>query len=150
MDQKTMQHAEKAVMAAMKIMYAPQTRQTLEQAVQATAAQNPKALALNAVGIIKMLFDRSQGKLPPNIIPMVTMLLLYEIASFTGQTTGKKIPPEVVKQAVPIAMQMLKQVFAQQIARAQGAKQTPQAPQTPPAPPAPQQPGGLINQPMGA
>jgi len=137
MDQKTIANSTKVVQAGMKVLYAPETRQILNQALNADMP-NAEALALNVVGVIKILFDKSQGKLPPDVIPVATMMLVYELATFM-RDAGREIKPEEVKQAIPIAMDMLKKVFAKQIEAAKGGQQ--QAPQAPPQPQ-----GGMIQQ----
>ena len=148
MDDKQMRNATKAVMAGMKILYAPQSRQILQQSVKGAATGDPQAMAQNVVGVVRMIFDKSGGTMPPGIIPIVTTMLMYEFASFVSEAAGKQIPEEIVREAVKIAMGMLKQVFAKEIAQGKQsgqaqppAGQMPAAPQ-PAAPPA----AGLINQ----
>jgi len=140
MNPKQMEAAQKIVMAGMKILYAPQTRQLLNKAIENMTSQDPQRLAVNVVGIIKMIYDKSGGKMPPGAIPMATVLLMYELATFASEATGEKIPAEVIQKAVPIAMELLKKTFAKQI---ESAKQGGQQP-APAAPPPPQ--AGLINQ----
>lgn len=145
MNQKQLANATKIVQAGMKVMYAPQTRQVLQQSVKGAASGDPQALAMNVVGVIKILFDKAQGKIPPEAIPVAAMMLTYELASFVSESSGEKIPPEVVQKAVAMAMEMLKKVFAAQIEQSK-KPQAPQVPQQPMPPQAPPPQGGLINQ----
>jgi hypothetical protein len=138
MNPKTMENASKIVKAAMKVLYAPETRPILGKAVQSVASQDPRAIAINAVGVVKILFDKSGGKMPPDSIPIATTIIVYEIASFASEATGEPIPPEVVKEAIPVAMELLKKTFAKQIEAAKGGQQ--------PAPQGQPPQGGMLQQ----
>lgn len=129
--QKQMAGAEQIVKAGMKLMYDKSTRQMLDQAMQ---SQQPIAdvLAYNAVGVIRLLWDKSQKSLPPESIGPATAMLVYELASFM-RDAGKEVTGKDVQAAIAKSMELLKQVFTKDFQ---------------PKPPVEAQ--GLIQQPMGA
>ena len=151
--QKQMANAEKMVMAGMKMLYAKETRQMLMSSINADEPVE-QTLAHNIAGIMLMLWEKSQGKLPPESIGPAAAMLVYELASFFKQS-GKEVSSEQVKEAITLLIPMLVKMFkgkGQQESMPQQGQQTAQMPQQAPAgqptmqpPQAPQQ-GGLIAQ----
>lgn len=132
-------HVEKIVTAGMKIAYSPQGRKMLIGGMQSNKTTAQK-LALEVVGLIRILYDKSKSKMPPNAIPAATVMLIYELADFFKQA-GEKVGLEDVKEAIVSAMKLLNMVFEKEINGAK-SKQQPTPPMQAP------QGGGLMG--MGA
>jgi len=146
-DPKTLEATKKVVMAAMKLLYAKETRPMLDQIVEAEEI-TPEILALNAAGILKMIWERSGGKVPPGALPAAAMVFVFEMASFL-RDSGKKIPKEVPEKASILAINVLRENMVKAMGNKGGQPQQgqpEQAPQQPqqPQPQQPQQPAGLI------
>jgi len=143
---QTMQDVEKIVMGGMKIMYNEKMRQMMNNIVN-NDGPLPEGLSANVVSIINILWEKSNGTLPPGAIGPATMILVYEMAAFI-RDAGKEVDPDDVREGAEMAMEMLRELFAEVGPGAkpaqppqQGAQPQPQ-PQQPPAQPQPQQ--GLI------
>ena len=137
------------VTAGMKIMYSAQGRKMLISGVQGNKTVAQK-LALEVVGLMRIMYDKSKGTMPPSAIPAATTFLIYEVADFMKQA-GVKVVIDDIKNGIIAAMKLLTMAFSKEIsggkAKPQGAP--PVAPQGRPAPAQPMS-GGLINQAMGA
>lgn len=118
---QTMQDVEKIVLAGMKLMYAPQTRQMMNSVVNSEGPL-PEGLSSNIIGLVQILWEKSNGTLPPEAIGPATMILVYEMASFI-RDAGKEVDPEEVDIAAQMAMQMLKELFQQIGPQEQGGQQ---------------------------
>ena len=142
---QVMPNVEKIVLAGMKIFYAKETA-GLRDALLAGKYDVIERLATNATGLMQMIWDKSQGKLPPADISPAALMLVYEIASFMKEA-GVKITNKDVDQAVPLTMQMLKELFTKLLSQKQGGnpQQTIPQPQQPPIQQASPQ-GGLLAQ----
>lgn len=133
---------KRIVQAGMRIMYSKEGRTLLLAGLEGDKPVAQK-LAVEVVGITRILYDKSKKTLPPGAIPAAAALLVYEIADFLRQT-GEKVTLDDVKKALVATMDLLRAAFDKEIKSAKGGAPAPQAPAQPPIG------GGLINQAMGA
>jgi hypothetical protein len=130
--------------AACRIMYSKEGRAAFLSGINSDKP-NEQKLALEVVGLMRMVYDKSNKTMPPGAIPAASALLVYEVADFMRQA-GEKLTVSEVKNALIATMKLLRVAFSKEIESEKGAKPQPQAqPQT-----QPQAGGGLINQAMGA
>lgn len=141
---QVMPHVEKIVLAGMKLFYSKETSE-LRAALVAGKSDVIERLASNVTGLMQMLWDKSKGALPPADISPAALMLVYEIASFLKEAKVK-ITQDDIDQAVPITMQMLKELFVKLLSQKQGSGQPQQPAAQEQAPVAPQPPGGLLAQ----
>lgn len=129
---------ERVVLAGMKLMYDQRTFEIFKRGMTREDRPVPQRLATETAGLMKMLFDKSSGKMPKQIIAPAAAMLLMEMGKFMTEAGVAKVTSEDVKQGTALLMNALKTMFAD------GAQQAP-APAAPPAP------GGLMApQPQGA
>lgn len=126
---KTLEDVKKIVLAGMKLLYDPKTAQMRSMIIKSTGASAEK-LASNVVGIMKIMWEKSKGTLPPEAIGPATTILIYELASFLKEA-GKPMDQAEVEDAVPLAMEMIKELFTQLHAKG-GAAPQPDQPQPQP------------------
>ena len=100
--------SDRIVIAAKKIMAQPEVAQHLVQMMK-TAADPATGIAQATIFLVKQLYEKSQGSMPPKAIVPAAQEILVDIMRL-GQTAGLfKITPDLVKQAVKIAIQMFTQ-----------------------------------------
>lgn len=128
---KTLEDTQKIVMAGMKLLYSKDTRKLLDGMLSAKQI-DAKALGLNISGLMKILWEKSGGNMPPAAIAPAAIILTYELASFL-RDAGVKVAPEAVQEAAQKCVQFLRTVFSKLKAGGQ--------PQQPQQPPQQQQPG---------
>lgn len=138
-DAKVMPNVEKIVLAGMKLFYSKETA-NLRDALLSSKGDVIERIASNVTGLMQLLWDKSQGKLPPDAIVPATVMLEYEIASFMKEA-GVQVSTDDMSQAVPLSLQMIKELFTQILSKrgnapteaaAQPAKPQAQPPQQPP------------------
>lgn len=122
MDKQTAGQLQGVVMAASKILYAPQTREMLKQALKADIPM-PMKLASQVVGVMKMTEMRSPNKkLPPKVLAPASIAMLMDLAQFMHRL-GLKVSEDDIKQAMPLLKQFLVKVFGKQPQQAAPAQQ---------------------------
>lgn len=143
---------QRVVLAGMKIMYAKETADLLEQTMS-NKQPMPQRLAMEIGGLMKLVDERTQKGIAPDAIAPASIMLLFDLAKFIKQS-GRGNPTEKdIKQAMILLGPMLKEIFgkhgkgANPPAPPQGQPQ-PEQPQAQAMPP--QQPTGLIGSAMGA
>ena len=105
-DQESLQ---KVVMAGMKLMYDPKIFPMFEQGLKSKAPL-PDMLAAQAVGLLKLLMDKSQGTIPKNVILPAAVMLMLEMGDF--MVKAKMAQPTqadmqaAVKKVVELAMKV--------------------------------------------
>lgn len=147
--QEDMDNFQKLVLAGMRLMYNEKTFGIFKSGMLRKDRTVPQRLAAESAGLMKMLFDKSGGKIPAQIIAPAAAMLLMEMGKFMKEAGVADVTSEDVKQGTALLMNALKAMFA----NAQGA--TPAPAPAPAAVPAPAQPpGGLMAsaapQPQGA
>lgn len=130
-DTKNLEAFKKVVLAGMKLMYDPKTFKLFANGIQRQDVPLPELLAQETAGLIKMLMDKSQNKIPPHIIMPAATMLLMEIAKFMKDAGIASPGKEDIQKGTMLMMELIKGVF-------------PVGEQQAPAPAQPQ--GGLIAQ----
>ena len=141
MPAKDMEAFERVVLAGMKIMYDKSTFQIFQAGMMKEGVPLPQRLATEAAGLMKMLMDKSGGKIPPQIIVPAATMLMMEMGKFMTEAGLAQPTSEEMREAAGILLKLLEALFVK------GAQQAPaQAAATPAAP---QAGGGLLTQPQG-
>ena len=130
-------NVQKLVMAGMTIMYDAKTFPIFERGLSRKAVPIPQRLAMEVAGLMKMLMERSGGKIPRQIIIPAALMLLAEMAHFMAQADIDKPTGDDLNKAKSMLPVLLKKLFP---AGQQPQAQTPAEPQAPAAPAALQAP----------
>lgn len=136
MANQDMQDFEKVVLAGMRIMYDQRTFEIFKRGLLRTDRPVPQRLAAEAAGLMKMLFDKSGGKMPKQIIAPAGAMLLMEMGKFMTEAGMEAVTPAQIKEGTVLLMKALTTMFA--------AGQQPAPQQPPAAQPAPAPTGGLM------
>lgn len=138
-----MENFKKVVLAGMKLMYDKNVFERTKAGMLRKNVPLPQRLAVETAGLMKVLMDKSQGKIPPALIAPAASMLLMEMGKFMAEAGIEEPTPEQIREGTKILMELLKRLFAPK----QG-QPVPQQPATPPvAPPqqvAPAQPAGIM------
>lgn len=131
----TSPESQRIVIAAKKVMAQPQVAQQLV-AMMKSAADPATGIAQATIFLVKQLYEKSKGTMPAKSIVPAAQEILVDIMRL-GQAAGLfKITPDLVKQAVQLAIQTFTQsVKAQQPAAVE--QPAPAAPQAAPVQPEP-------------
>lgn len=161
MPKQDMDAFERVVLAGMKLMYDKSTFKIFQSGMMKEDIPLPKRLAVEAAGLMKMLMEKSGGKIPPQIIVPAATMLMMEMGKFMSEAGVAEPTSEEMREASGILLKLLEALFVDgkqpsapgqaepPAAEAPAPEAQPQAP--PPAPPAAQQTGGgLLTQPLGA
>lgn len=145
MPQKDLQAMEKVVLAGMKIMFDANTFKIFEKGLTNKQVPIPQRLATEAAGLMKMLYEKSKGKIPIQIILPASAMLLMEMGKFMKEAGIGSPTSEEMREATGILVKILKSMFdkeqAPQKAPAQAPQEQPQqAPEESPASPVEQAP----------
>lgn len=141
MPEKDMADFEKVVLAGMRLMYNEKTFAIFQRGLTRTDRPVPQRLAAESAGLMKMLYDKSNGTMPKQIIAPAAAMLLMEMGKFMTEAGIEQVTSEQVREATGLLMNALKAMFA-----GQGKAEQP-APNAAPQAPAP---GGLMQQPAAA
>lgn len=133
MPEKDMADFEKVVLAGMRLMYNEKTFAIFQRGLTRTDRPVPQRLAAESAGLMKMLYDKSNGTMPKQIIAPAAAMLLMEMGKFMTEAGIEQVTSEQVKEATGLLMNALKAMFS--------AK-----PDQPAQNAAPQAPGGLMQQ----
>ena len=137
---------QRVVLAGMRLMYDQKIFPVFAQALKADPS--PQGIARQAAGLVKMLQDKAGGKIPRNVLIPAGMMLLFEMINFMVQAKAIDKPDDAaMKAAMTTMVKLLIGVFSGGAPSAPGV--SPGA-QPAPQPAQPPQPGGMLNQPMGA
>lgn len=128
---------QRVVLAGMKVMYDQKIFQTFQQAL---AAQGPvpQKLAAQAVGLLKILMDKSGGTIPKNVLVPAATMLMFEMGDFMVKAGLGQPTKQDMADAVKLVIQMVLKLYA-------GPQQG--APQGQPEQPQPAQPQGMMGAP---
>ncbi|MBK8772473.1 MAG: hypothetical protein IPM06_18905 [Rhizobiales bacterium] len=85
MDPALKEAFQKVVMAGLKIMYAPQTRETLASSL---SQDQPIAdvVASNVAGLMRIMDDKSGGKIPRQVIIPAAVVLMQDLFKFVAES----------------------------------------------------------------
>lgn len=120
---------ERVVLAGMKLMYDQRTFEIFKRGLMREDRPVPQRLATETAGLMKMLFDKSNGKMPKQIIAPAAAMLLMEMGKFMTEAGVAEVTSDDVKQGTALLMNALKAMFAdaaQQVAPAPGGLMAPQ------------------------
>lgn len=123
---------QRVVLAGTRLMYDPKIFPTFEQGMQGDGPL-PQKLAVQAVGLLKILMDKSNGTMPKNVLIPAAVALMLEMGDFLVKAKVARPTEDDMKQAVQLVIQMVMKVFG---GPAPGA-QPPTGPAPAPAQPAP-------------
>ena len=135
MDPQTADAMRRVVVAGTRLMYDPKVFPAFKQALEAQAPL-PDKLAAQAAGLMKILMDRSGGKLPKKVVIPAGVALLLEMAHFMAQSGLAKPTEQDLKAATKKLIALLVRIFG----GPSGAPAAPGAPPTAPPPGAPMPP----------
>lgn len=128
-------NVQKLVMAGMMLMYDAKTFQIFEKGISRKNVPIPQRLAMEVAGLMKMLMEKSGGKIPRQIIIPAALMLLAEMAHFMVQAGIDKPTGDDLNKAKSMLPTLLKKLFpAGQQPQAQAEPQAPAAPAAQPAP----------------
>ncbi len=139
MPPQDMENFQKIVLAGMKIMYDEKTFRILKNSMMDRTKPLQVRLAMDSAGLMKMLDEKSGGKIPRQLIAPAGAMLLMEMGKFMAEVGVEKPTPDQIREATGMLMQFLKQLFASAPAGAQ-------PPTGQPAVQPQAAPGGLIQQ----
>lgn len=139
---------KRIVQGGMRVMYSKEGRKMLIAGLQGNQPPEQK-LALEVVGLIKILYDKSNKTMPPEAIPAASALLVYETADFMKKA-GAPVTVAQIQAALIATLKLLRVAFSKEIGAAKAKAGQATAAPTPPVaqPPAPA--GSLISQAQGA
>ena len=107
---QSQENLNKIVLAGTRLMYDPKTFEIFEAGITKDGAIDD-VLATQAAGLIKMLDDRAQGKLPRAAIAPAAVMLLIEMARFMTQA-GLADPQEAgIKSAIEKLMKIILRLY---------------------------------------
>lgn len=109
---------ERVVLAGMRLMYDKRTFGILQRGMNRQDRPVPQRLAAEAAGLMRMLDEKSGGKIPRNIIPSAAAMLLMEMGKFMTEAGIAQVSSDDVKQGTVLLMTMLKKMFSDQPAAA--------------------------------
>ena len=142
---------EKLVMAGMTLMYDEKTREYLINGLKGPGDPTDK-VAAEVVGLMRLLDEKSKGKIPKELIAPVARDLLLELVHFASLGGFFKLKKEQITLAMKKTIaQLMKQygVFDEMQRKKSGpASPVSAPPAVPPQPAAP--PAGIIQQAQGA
>lgn len=107
---------QKLVMAGMMLMYDKKTFPIFERGISRKNIPVAQRLALEVAGLMKMLMEKSGGKIPRQIIIPAAIMLLAEMAHFMVQAGidtptdadmdgAKDMLPKLMKRLFPVGQQ---------------------------------------------
>lgn len=112
MPNKDMDAFERVVLAGMKIMYNEKTFEIFKNGLMREDRPVPQRLAAEAAGLMKMLYEKSNGKMPKHIIAPAGAMLLMEMGKFMTEAGIDTVTPAQVKEGTVLLMEALKAMFA--------------------------------------
>lgn len=136
---ENIENFQKLVLAGMKILYDKKVFERTKNGMLRKSIPLPQRLAVETAGLMHVLQEKSNGKIPPKLLAPAAAMLLMELSKFMAEAGIEEATPEQIRQGIEILMGMLKKMFAKG-----GQPPSPQgAPSPQPPPPAP---GGIMQQ----
>ena len=136
---------QKIVLAGMKLLYDKKVFERTKAGMLRKNVPLPQRLAIETAGLMKVLMDKSQGKIPAPLIAPAASMLLMEMGKFMAEAGIEEPTPDQIREGTKILMELLKKLFAPKQAGAQPAAPPQQAAPAQPAPvTAPAQPAGIM------
>lgn len=133
MNPKDMEIFQRVVMAGMKLMFSEKTFAMLKSGMTKQNVPLPQRLAMETAGIVKMLMEKSAGKIPVQLIAPIGAMLLMEMGKFMTEAGVAKPNDKDIAEGTGLLFKLLHKMYA-----GGGQQAAPQAPATAPVPPQPQ------------
>lgn len=140
MNPKDMEIFQRVVLAGMKLMFSEKTFAMLKSGMTKQDVPLPQRLAMETAGLMKMLMEKSAGKIPKQLIAPIGAMLLMEMGKFMAEGDVEKPTSDDINQGTVLLFKLLFKMYG-------GGGQPQQAPAAPaqPAPPQPPAaPAGMI------
>ncbi len=122
---------EKVVTAGMKLMYDENTFEIFKRWLMRKDRPVPQRLAAEAAGLMKMLFEKSNGTMPQEVIAPAAAMLLMEMGKFVTEAGIEQVTSAQVKEGTALLMNALKTMFGGGQPAAQPAAPQPAQPPSP-------------------
>lgn len=122
---------ERVVLAGTKVMYDPKVFPTFAEALKG-GGPLPQVMATQAVGLLKILMDKSRGAIPKNVLIPAAVALMVEMGDFIVKAGLGKPTQGDMQNAIKLVVGMVAKVFGGAPGGAHGPRPMP-APQGPPA-----------------
>ena len=129
-----MENFRKIVLAGMKLMYDKNVFERTKAGMLRKNVPLPQRLAVETAGLMKVLMDKSGGKIPPALIAPAAAMLLMEMGKFMAEAGIEEPTPDQIREGTKLLMELLKRLFAPKQA----------APAAPAPAAAPAQPAGIM------
>lgn len=104
---------ERVVLAGTKLMYDPKVFPMFAQALE-SGGPLPDMLAQQAVGLLKIMMDKSGGTMPKNVLIPAAVALMLEMGDFIIKSGLAKPTEEDMRAAVKTVIDLVMQVFGGQ------------------------------------
>lgn len=105
-DDKTKDAYQRVVMAGLKALYSPQTRQVLMKGL-AREGDIAEVVAGEVAGLVKSLDQKSGMKIPKQIIIPAAVALMLDVFKFIEDSGKAKVTEDVVSRGMKLLSQLL-------------------------------------------
>lgn len=105
---------QRVVLAGTKLMYDPKVFPMFSQALESKAPL-PQLLAQQAVGLLKILMDKSQGTMPKNVMIPAAVALMMEMGDFMVKAKLAQPTQEDMQAAIKLVIDLVVKVFGAQV-----------------------------------
>ena len=131
MNPKDMEIFQRVVLAGMKLMFSEKTFAMLKSGMTKKDVPLPQRLAMETAGIVKMLMEKSAGKIPKQLIAPIGAMLLMEMGKFMAEGGVEKPNDKDIAEGTGLLFKLLYKMYA-----GGGQQQAPAAAPVPPQQPA--------------
>lgn len=150
MNPKDMEIFQRVVLAGMKLMFSEKTFAMLKTGMTKQDVPLPQRLAMETAGLMKMLMEKSAGKIPKQLIAPIGAMLLMEMGKFMAEGGVAQPNDKDISEATGLLFKLLFKMYGgggqpqpQQVPAAPAAQPVPPVPPQPPAAPAGMIQGGM-------
>ncbi len=138
MNPKDMEIFQRVVLAGMKLMFSEKTFAMLKSGMTKQDVPLPQRLAMETAGLMKMLMEKSAGKIPIQLIAPIGAMLLMEMGKFMTEAGVAKPTSDDINQGTVLLFKLLFKMYGG------GGQPQPAAPVPPVPPQPPAAPAGMI------
>ena len=107
-----MENFRKIVLAGMKLMYDKNVFERTKAGMLRKDVPLPQRLAVETAGLMKVLMDKSNGKIPAPLIAPAAAMLLMEMGKFMSEAGIEEPTPDQIREGTKLLMELLKRLFA--------------------------------------
>lgn len=137
MNPKDMEIFQRVVLAGMKLMFSEKTFAMLKTGMTKQDVPLPQRLAMETAGLMKMLMEKSAGKIPKQLIAPIGAMLLMEMGKFMTEAGVAQPNDKDISEGTGLLFKLLFKMYG---GGGQPQQQAPAAPAAQPVPPVPPQP----------